>query len=343
MNQIANTNPPIEYTPSADMSKVERTVGVDDRITRYIFCIGDFIVPQDKHQLASIGGWAGGYYLGTESFPTAQRTQYFMVRGAIVPLELTVRPVKADQEVSAQMKESRATVGGKAVDRPVYECYPGHDASLALSDEYKEYGFVEIESLRGAHWDDHAAITTQLHFFPQWQEWMRGEAPIPTLLTDWEGLIREGMNNVDERNPLLITVGEQMLESARQFRQYAESVIRYNRELVRKGANDAGFSVGWQGRAQLFAEQLNVELEPEERVRSIAQTQVDQQAETGKFLRQLAQEMAEDRKATREQTAVLADALSGNAPKVKPEPAKQADEPKPKPSNKKKETDKKAE
>lgn len=256
--------------------QVSESIDVARHVPRYLVTMGDHIVPEDKRQLRSIGGWVGGFYLGGEKFPCAWRTDFMAFVGGITPFEKRAVTAFADMEITQEMKRKR----GQTVDAqgntqilpdPVYEVLPGDDATLLLSDDYKDMGFVEITGLRGVDDNMETSLALQLQFFPEWVQWMSGEtdengqliAAMPTLLSDRETLIRQAKIE----NDLHAEAQASLLESCRRFREHAQFIVNTNRELVRKGANDAGYAVNWQPTPTLYAEQLGIELEPETALR----------------------------------------------------------------------------
>lgn len=285
-------NQPIRYAPTETAPQIGPQSGVHLGIPRYIFCAGDHIVPNDKHQLAGIGGWAGGYYLGPSQFPCAWRTDFFMVRGAITPLEKRAVMVTADHPL-AQQRTPGVIVNGRHEDRPSIEALPGEDAALASSDDFRSLGFVELTVLRGVDWDSQTPLHAQLYFFPDWIDWLNGDKAFPVKIADYRDLIQTGINNADR--PELGAMGAEMLESCRLFEQHAQEVINLNRELVRKGANDAGYAISWSAMARLYAAQLNIELEPESRMRDMAEGQLAAQAAANSNIEKLADAMLKDR------------------------------------------------
>lgn len=291
----------VRFTPSESMPKMAAREDVNVRIPRYVFNLGDFIPDVQKASYGSRGGWIGGYHIGTD-FPTMWRTNFFCIRGGITPLE--VRAVKATADSELMRRPEFQVFGAEMGSAPVprYEVFPGHDIAGLISDEYRPYGFVEITGLRGAEWDDNAPLQLQMYYFPEWIEYLDGATAAPTLLEDWEALIRQGISTAP--NEVIAQAGHEMLESGRLFRQYAEQIIGINRELVAKGANDAGYSVGWQPMTRLFAKQLGIELEPEARVRSIAEGQVEAQKSTNENITKIAEALKQDREELKEDRAL---------------------------------------
>lgn len=281
---------------------------VDRNITRYVMCIGDHIEPKDKASLESLGANIGGLRVGltpTEGCPSLRRTNGIILRGAIVPMERVVLPKRADQRSSESNLETY--IAGTSIRG--YTVYPGDDISYLLSDYYASTGVVEAEALKGIEWTTGAALDAQKHYFPEWLKWLEGKTAAPVLLSDWETFIRSGINSAT--GPVIERIGEQMIESARLFRQNALDHIERNRQLIlsKRSADTGGFYVSWSAKSRLFAKQLGILLEDENVI--AADTAVKASDNT-----ELIAAMAEDRKlrmeeleAQREQNRLMAESL----------------------------------
>lgn len=231
---------------------------------RYVACLGDFIVPQDKIQLASVGARSGGLRVGasdTEGCPTMFRTDFMIRRGCFTPLEPTAIATRTDER----------NIDGKSIGQR--QALPGDDMSLLSDDSHREMGIVEITPLRGEVWGTQKAINLNRHFFPDLDAWLNGTKQFPTLLKDYEEIVSTAVTDTDE----LYTIQQELLNGARVFRQYAQNQIDHNRARIEatKAIDMAGFTVGWQPRTRLFAEQLGVTLEDEREIKSSTVTTTD--------------------------------------------------------------------
>lgn len=309
----------ITYAKSDAVPKFNARQGISAHSTRYIFTLGDFIPSQDKRQLNSIGAWAGGMYLGTTEFKTAFRTNHFLIRGALTPLEKRGWRATEDMATNDQMRTSVVSINGVQVQDRFYEVLPGHELEDGMSAGMRDQGVVEITTLRGVEWDTNAPLEIQTAIFPDWDLWLSGEKPFPQYFRDWmEHLEAQQAQKQDE---LVYETISQMLESGRTFKVYAENIIGQNRKLVQAGANPGGYSIGWQPLTRVFADQLQIELEPETQVKNIAQTQTDSVVATNEALLMLANQLAADRAEMKEQakqnTEILKVLLAGASPAVK--------------------------
>lgn len=274
--QTVQANPAITDNTVAAQLKPKHDLALD--APRYLFSIGDFIVPQDKAQLRDVGGWAGGYRLGSAEHggcPTAWIKNYMLIRGVFTPLAKRATPAFAGMEKNAEMRRSVAIAEGQIVaNGGVYEVLPGEDIQTFTDDLYREMGFVEITALKGVEYSSGRAQALNRHFFPKLDEWLSG-GEFPKLLTEWEALIHDGIARASQRE--VKETGNEMLRSCQNFRSYAEGVIERNRKLVDAAVNMAGYTFGWSGYAKLFAEQLGVELraQPVNMQQFLAQNQGD--------------------------------------------------------------------
>lgn len=295
---------------------LQQSARINREITRYAFCIGDHIEPTDKRQIAGAG--LGGLYVSTypnEGCPTLRRSRGLILRGAVVPLELVAVPKRADQRAISGTAETY--IAGTPIR--AQQIYPGDDMAFLLSDTFRESGVVEITPLEGKAWDTQLAQQVQKHFFPKWIEWYENPKDAPVLLSDWEDVIRSGRDNHNfdiELGAVIEQIGDQMLESARLFRQNALNYIERNRQMIlsRRSADTGGMYVGWQNKSRLYAKQLGIILEDENKLANEAPVNSDS---TDKLIAAL----AEDRNIRKEELAELKrrnDLLEKAAEKPKP-------------------------
>ena len=235
---------------------------------RYVAGLGDFIEPRDKSQLRNIGARSGGLRIGdsdTEGAPTLWRTKYIIRRGAFTPLETTSVLAKGDEYTSDLLKPKPITERMR---------YPAADILLLQDDEHLNQGIVEISALRGRPWADGSAKALNRHFFPKFADWLNGE-DFPKYLRIYEEMVREARIETDDH----ATTQTELLESARKFRVYALNQIEVNRARIQatRNVDMGGFSISWTGRARLFAEQLEIQLENEKDVAPAPQERADPQ------------------------------------------------------------------
>jgi hypothetical protein len=232
--------------------------------TRYVACLGDFITPSDKIQLASLGSRSGGLRLGasdTEGCPTMFRTDYIIRRGCFTPLEKTVITARTDER-----NINHKPIGEK-------QALPGNDIALIQDDGYREQGVVEITALRDKEWVTGAAMELNQHFFPDLVSWLKGDKPFPVLLEDYEAFINNARIDEDAH----ATTQQELLTAARMFRSYGLGQIATNRARIEatKSIDMAGFTIRWSDRTRLFAAQLGVTLEDEREMKNTTVTNTD--------------------------------------------------------------------
>mgnify|MGYP001590867320 CR=1 FL=1 len=261
--QIQTQSSPITYAEPD--SKIQSRRDPNRHLTRYVFCIGDHIPPEDKIGLRSVGGWAGGVYVGHSEHggcPTMKRTKYLILRGAIVPLETTPFPKSNAHRALAPNDEEYL----QGSNTRAYTIYAGDSLNDLQAASYRAMGVVEITALSGQDWNTQEARNLQLHFFPQWGEWAKGKGKFPSLLSEWEDLIKDGQTRAVTQAQY--TTGEEMMESVRNFRTGALNHIERNRQLMNstRNVNMGGFSIRWNPRSRLFAAQLGITLEDEVRI-----------------------------------------------------------------------------
>lgn len=220
-------------------------------LPRYVFCLGDFIEPNDKIQLMSLHSWIGGLRIGSstnEGAPTMVRTNHIIYRGMFTPLELTAIPAHADVRTTETVMN-----GGKM------NIMPGHDIKFLTSDDYSEMGVVEISALSGEPFATGAVERLNNTFFPDLAKWRTLEMEMPTLLADWVDLIR----SVKASDQVVEQTRNEMLTSATRFNVYARKQIEINRQRIMqtRSIDTGGFTVGWSARSRLFASQLDIVLE----------------------------------------------------------------------------------
>lgn len=268
---------------NADMgAELVTSTRADRTETRYVVCMGDHIETRDKFALQDVGAKLGGVKIGlseTEGCPTLRRTSGMILRGAIAPMETVVLAKRADQR-SADGNESYIA----GTNSRGYTVYPGDDIGFLLSDNFKSFGIVEITALRGKGWDTQMALAVQKHFFPEWAKWLGDDEECPKLLSDWEDFVKRGQQLAP--TAVIAMIGDEMLESARLFRQYALDYIEKNRQAIlsKRASDTGGFYVSWSNRARLYANQLGIVLEDENK---IAENNVSNNGSTNEVLVEL--------------------------------------------------------
>lgn len=274
---------------NVDIPQVKEKSLINRHIPRYLFVIGDHLEPRDKMSLKEQRGLMGGLYVGSshnEGCPTMKRTRHMLWRAFVTPLELTAYPKAADHRAEQKRDETFMDTG--AVAMRAYTVYPGDDVTYMQSDRFRPMGVVELTSLAGKRWiEDHDYIEqVQNHFFPDMPAWFAGEK-MPALLSDYEAMVQKGLN--DPYDETFISIGEEMLESARLFRNFALGHIERNRQLILslRSSNSGGFHYGWNERSRLYARQLNIALEDENQIKGEASSTEDTKA--------LLEEMRKDR------------------------------------------------
>lgn len=234
--------------------------------TRYVACLGNHLETTDARQLTGIGGWAGGVYIGHSEVggcPTMKRTHYMVLRGMFTPLETTAISKKADHRENEAHRESYLDGPGVPAGTRGYTVYAGDDLTYLQSDRYRPMGMVELTPLMGVDWASELRISLQNFFFPEWQLWQKGEGKPPILLADWEDLVKLARGKSQYESHEMIS--EELLESARLFKDYALTQIEKNRQAIQsmRSADHGGMRVGWHNKCRMFAEQLGIVLEDE--------------------------------------------------------------------------------
>lgn len=199
----------------------------------------------------------------TEGAPCLKRTKYMILRGGVIPVENAAVSKKADHREEDGRRENYLSGPNVPAGIRGYTVYAGDNMNYLASDRFRQLGVVELTALQGSDWDLGFAREVQLHFFPEWDRWLRGEGEIPVLLGEWEKMVSNGLKTANTE-PLMIT-GEEMLESARLFRVYANTSIERNRQAILslRTTNTGGFYVGWSEKSRLYAAQLGISLEDE--------------------------------------------------------------------------------
>jgi len=282
---------PVEATPlDFETTSVRLSSKTDvnrDKI-RYVACLGNHLEPTDARQFRDIGGWAGGIWVGaseSEGCPTLHRTHHMILRGLFSPLE--TRPVmkKADHREIDGYRETYIDGPGIPPFTRGYTVYAGDDLKFLQSDRYRPLGVVEITPLMGVEWNTELRRSLQQFFFPEWSYWQKGVGEIPQLLDDWIDLVKQAQVRAQYENHAVIA--EELLESARLFRIYANNQIEKNRQMIQsmRSTNHGGQTVGWHNKSRMYAAQLGITLEDE---RTIAPTSLATEG--------LVAELREDRK-----------------------------------------------
>lgn len=235
---------------------------------RYVACLGDFMQPSDKQALRDLGTRSGGLRVGpseTEGCPTMWRTNFIIRRGCFTPLELTGVLTKLD-EVDKDAKKNQLVINGKdAPPLPSKNVFPSDDIGTLTDDSFRSMGVVELSKLIDVQWGESIAQKLNKHFFPEMKLWLDGVAEFPTLLKDYETLIRKAVIENDVHD----TTQRELMESARVFRAYATRQIEQNRSRIMstREKDMGGFSYQWEERTRLFAAQLSITLEKEDSIR----------------------------------------------------------------------------
>lgn len=242
-------NTALEFSKERHVIPPRDTVRRD--IPRYVFCLGDFIPPNDKLQLDSVHAWAGGLRIGhsdTEGAPTMWQTKYVIYRGIFTPLEMTAIQSHAD----VKSRENQQNVG-------LINALPGDDMLMLSDDSHREMGIVEITALANSPFAEGRAEALNKHFFPELDKWRARESEFPALLSDWVTLIQQAK----ETSNVIRQTKAEMLTSAQVFESYAKRQIELNRQrIMQTRQNDTGgFTVAWSPRTRLFAAQLGIVLE----------------------------------------------------------------------------------
>src|SRR5262245_5021356 len=137
-------------------TQLRSTIDLNREKTRYVACLGNHMETVDSRQLNSIGGWAGGIWIGhseVDGCPTMKRTHHMILRGLFTPLETTAVSRKADHREVEGFRESY--LDGKNVPAFTrgYTVYAGADFGFLQSDRFRPMGIVEISPLMGVDWD----------------------------------------------------------------------------------------------------------------------------------------------------------------------------------------------
>lgn len=288
---------------------------------RYVACLGNHLENTDARQLTGIGGWAGGLWVGhseVEGAVTMHRTHHMILRGLFTPLETRAVMRKADHREVDGHREVYLDGPGIPPFTRGYTVYAGDELAFLQSDRFRPMGVVEITPLMGVEWNTELRRSLQNFFFPEWNVWQRGEGNIPLLLDDWLTLVKEAQKRAQYENHEIIA--EELLESGRLFRVYANNQIERNRQAIQsmRSADHGGQYVGWHNKSRMYAEQLGITLEDEKSIASAAPES-------------LLSEMREDRRIReqelqlqRELNAALVAKLTGEKieiPVVEPKPA----------------------
>lgn len=278
---------PLDFNDST--TRLSNRVDPNRDKTRYVACLGNHLENTDSRQLNSIGGWAGGLYVGHSEVggaPTLRRTHHMILRGLFSPLETVAISRKADHKEVEAHRESYLDGAKVPPFTRGYTVYAGDDLAYLQSDRFRPMGVVEISSLMGVDWNSELRKTLQYFFFPEWQIWQRGQGEIPILLSDWEDLVKTAQSKSQYQNHELIA--EELLESGRLFRNYALDQIERNRQAIQsmRATDHGGMTIGWHNKCRIFAEQLGIVLEDEKNIVAPANANTDG----------IVAEMREDRK-----------------------------------------------
>jgi hypothetical protein len=260
----------VAFEYQGDGPKVISRQDINRELSRYIFCIGDHIEPKDKRAFQSQAGHMGGIWISPNEFdgaPCLRRTNYMAIRAGICPLENVSLQKRADH-ISAS-KSDEQFLSGKNVPAGArgYIRYAGEDANFLGNNRFRDLGLVEIPTLVGVEWSTGLVRALNLHFFPDYDNWLQRREKIPVLISDMETLIQAGMRGA--LNETQEQVGEAMLESATLFRSYASQQIEKNRQIIMslRSKDTGGMVFGWTNKVRLFADQLGVKLEDESNLR----------------------------------------------------------------------------
>lgn len=250
------------YNDSATGLSTKTEVNRDK--TRYVLVLGDHVEDDDKLGFKSLGAHFGGLWVGpseTEGAPTMKRTNYFMYRGGIIPLETTAIPRKADHREVERRNESFLVGENVPPGTRGYTVYAGDTLNYLQNDYYKPLGIVELKGLQFLSWQQSNAKSLQTLLFPKWFSWLQG-VKAPVTMDDWMQEVLEAFNKTPDLQTLL---GEDILEANRRGRVWMKNHIERNRQAIlsKRGADTGGFFVPWNGKSRLYARQLNETLENE--------------------------------------------------------------------------------
>jgi hypothetical protein len=253
-------NPPITYNTGTVPQVPVDDAKVRLEATRYVACIGDFIEPGDKRQLASAGGWSGGLKVGaseTEGAPTMWRSNYIINRACFTPLEVVATKAKADIDVTPSSRFPGVYQVGE--DEFLRQIVPGRDMAHLNDDSFRVMGVVELTELADVDFGLGKAQALNRLFFPDLDKWLAGQEDFPILISDYETLINKAQVKSDSE----AITQDQLLESARRFTIYANNQIEMNYQQIQRSrlVDMGGYGVRWSKRTKLFADQLGRTLE----------------------------------------------------------------------------------
>lgn len=187
--------------------------------TRYVFFAGDLLTPERKRDRED-------FARGGEEYDSLclVRTRRFIPRCAVVPLETSAQFVTRDQVPDGVRTLRFPTTPPHLFGLPAY---PGeHIIPLAIVPSDASRGIVELSALADSPWESGLAQSVQEHFFPAAEEVPIELRRVEDIITHRASLTR------DER---FRRSGEQMLESCRQFRAYAQARIDREHALLKEG------------------------------------------------------------------------------------------------------------
>lgn len=174
------------------------------------------------------------------------RTNYYIYRATFTPLESRAINPKADMRDSNHNHVS------------LVEAFPGDDCSYLTDEHYRRMGVVELSQLRNELWHSGKPLDLNKLFFPEIEAWQAGKE-FPTLLSDYVTLVQK----VRAESDTIAITKDEILRSASSFKEYALDQIEKNRQMLNqmRTKDTAGFTMGWNPRTRLFAEQVGVKLE----------------------------------------------------------------------------------
>jgi hypothetical protein len=238
--------------------------GVSKEAVRWLWYPGDALSPRRKRELKD--AYALGVQFNGKPFPIYSnggievntpcllRTKGVLPRGMFAPMEVGAIWMPAEL-----LPDGSETFKGVFTEGAIWtpmlpglKAFPGEAIrsvmTVAQNDQGVSQGVVEITALQSKSWQEVEALGAQYHFFPAWPK-------IPATLRELEDLIRAGV--VRASTSTFEQIGEEMLSSCDQFRQWAMERIKWEETLVAVGTTKEG----WTYRLSPEAEQLMAQLE----------------------------------------------------------------------------------
>lgn len=234
----------------------QRAVGRE--LSRFLFLALDVLGADTKFEREDLRG--GGEVVDN---PCMWRFRRFLRKCVITPFEVGGQPtppelVPEGAELITMTQEgdmiapARGVYGNlSAAPNMGLKVYPGEQIVTILSGSLNRTGnmrkgIVEIEDLRGGSFEDLVESGLQRHFFPR----------VPVTLREVETLVREGLQK--DSAPLIQHVGQNMMSSVAQSREWGKAQLEREHSNLRKGTLDSGFSYVYSPLAETLLEQLEV-------------------------------------------------------------------------------------